>query len=71
MNNACARPFTLWLVNDEDKRFAFADVATVQDGRRLWKQVAGVDAGQRLVGFDVCDGDGMSIYSGNYTTDEC
>ena len=62
----------LVLINTLGETFLFAEIDTIEEGRKLWCDVAKYGAKGYLRGFNIIgDTDPTPLYSGDYNTDEC
>lgn len=64
------RPYTLYLIDVEDREIAWMDCSTVEQAREEWCSIAGRHAHQLLSGFKIMR-DKTLVYQGSYVTDEC
>ena len=66
----------MWLYDREGHKMIFAYVETVEEGRAMWKSIAG-GVGKNLAGFRIrgqwqpVSKSALTMYKGNYVTDEC
>lgn len=64
------RDHEFWITDYKGNRLLFAYVTSVDEGREMWHDIAGIHIGQNLTGFEVVKGDKV-LYEGDYITDEC
>ena len=62
----------LVLINTLGETFLFAEVDNIEEGRKLWRNVAKYKDKGYLMGFNIIgDTEPTPLYEGNYNTDDC